>query len=80
MCLCGSVANNGARLAGHATRAPGIEVSSGALGHGLPMAAGMALAGKRDHASHRIFAVLSDGECDEGSTCRDRGRCYLLNL
>ena len=60
---------NGARLAGHATRGvPGIEVSSGALGHGLPMAAGMALAGKRDHASHRIFAVLSDGECDEGST------------
>jgi transketolase len=32
------------------------------------MAAGMALAGKRDQASHRIFAVLSDGECDEGST------------
>jgi transketolase len=60
---------NGARLAGHATHGiPGIEVSSGALGHGLSMAAGMALAGKRDHSSHRIFVVLSDGECDEGST------------
>jgi len=60
---------NGARLAGHATRGtPGIEVSSGALGHGLPMAAGMALAGKRDRLSYRVFAVLSDGECDEGST------------
>ena len=60
---------NGARLAGHATHGiPGIEVSSGALGHGLSMAAGMALAGKRDQASHRVFAVLSDGECDEGST------------
>jgi transketolase len=60
---------NGARLAGHATCVtPGIEVSSGALGHGLSMAAGMALAGQRDQASHRIFTVLSDGECDEGST------------
>ena len=60
---------NGARLAGHATCGiPGVEVSSGALGHGLSMAAGMALAGKCDRASHRIFAVLSDGECDEGST------------
>ena len=60
---------NGSRLSGHATcGTPGIEVSSGALGHGLSMAAGMALAAKRDQSSHRIFAVLSDGECDEGST------------
>ncbi|NLS92720.1 MAG: transketolase [Planctomycetaceae bacterium] len=60
---------DGARLAGHATRGtPGIEVSSGALGHGLSMAVGMALAAKRDEASWRTFAVLSDGECDEGST------------
>ena len=60
---------NGARLAGHATRGiPGIEVSSGSLGHGLSIAAGMALAGKRDNASYRVFAVLSDGECDAGST------------
>ena len=60
---------DGARLAGHATRGvPGIEVSSGALGHGLSIAAGMALAAKRDEALWRVFAVLSDGECDEGST------------
>lgn len=60
---------DGARLAGHATHGiPGIEVSSGALGHGLSMAAGMALAGKRDKTPFRVFAVLSDGECDEGST------------
>ncbi len=60
---------DGARLAGHATRGiPGIEVSSGALGHGLAMGAGMALAGKRDEAPYRVFALLSDGECDEGST------------
>ena len=60
---------DGARLGGHATHdIPGIEVSSGSLGHGLSMAAGMALAGKRDNASYRVFTVLSDGECDEGST------------
>ncbi len=59
---------DGAKLAGHATRGiPGIEVSSGALGHGLPIAVGMALATKRDEKKHRIFALLSDGECNEGS-------------
>ena len=61
---------DGARLAGHATHVgvPGVEVSTGSLGHGLPIACGMALAGKRDGSGHRIFALLSDGECDEGST------------
>jgi len=59
---------NGAKLAGHATRGiPGIEVSSGALGHGLPMAVGMALAAKRNENQFRVFALLSDGECNEGS-------------
>lgn len=60
---------NGSHLAGHATHkgVPGIEVSTGALGHGLPLATGMALAGKRDERTHRVFCVLSDGECDEGS-------------
>lgn len=61
---------NGGRLAGHATHwgVPGIEVSSGSLGHGLSLGCGMALAGKRDHLSYRVFVMLSDGECDEGST------------
>jgi transketolase len=59
---------NGAKLAGHVTRgAPGIEVSTGSLGHGLPISCGMALAAKRDGGKHRIFCILSDGECDEGS-------------
>lgn len=60
---------DGARLAGHATHVgvPGVEISTGSLGHGLPIACGMALAGKRDGYAHRIFALLSDGECDEGS-------------
>lgn len=61
---------NGGKLAGHATHtsAPGIEVSTGSLGHGLSIATGMALAAKRDNKSYRIFTLLSDGECDEGST------------
>jgi transketolase len=59
---------NGSRLAGHATTtAPGVEVSTGSLGHGLSIGAGMALAAKRDGAAHRVFVMLSDGECDEGS-------------
>ncbi len=61
--------NNGS-LPGHSTRhaVPGVEVSAGSLGHGLPMAAGMAYAGKLDDKKYRVFAILSDGECDEGST------------
>jgi len=61
---------DGARLAGHATHVgvPGVEVSTGSLGHGLPIACGMALAGKRDGCGYRVFVMLSDGECDEGST------------
>ena len=61
---------DGGRLAGHATSTgvPGIEFSTGSLGHGLSVATGMALAAKRDDAPWRVFALLSDGECDEGST------------
>ena len=61
---------NGSPLAGHATRKdmPGVEVSTGSLGHGLPLATGMALAAKRDGHPHRVFCMISDGECDEGAT------------
>ncbi|HTK73949.1 MAG TPA: transketolase [Gemmataceae bacterium] len=61
---------DGGRLAGHATAngVPGVEVSTGSLGHGLGMACGMALAGKFDGRPYRVFTLLSDGECDEGST------------
>ena len=55
-------------LAGHATHTvPGIEVSTGALGHGLPIACGMSLAAKRDNKKWRVFCLISDGELDEGS-------------
>jgi transketolase len=59
----------GSQLWGHVTHVgvPGIEFSSGSLGHGLPASVGMALVGKRDHRPYRVFTVMSDGECDEGS-------------
>jgi transketolase len=53
---------------GHPTRRiPGIEMNTGALGHGLPICIGMALAGKMDGASYRVFTLLGDGELAEGS-------------
>jgi transketolase len=59
---------NGSMLSGHAShKVPGVEVSTGSLGHGLSLAAGMAYAGALSHSAHRVFALLSDGECDEGS-------------
>lgn len=60
---------DGGKLPGHSTKGcvPGVEVSTGSLGHGLSMGAGMSLAAKRDEKNHRIFVLLSDGECDEGS-------------
>lgn len=61
---------DGSKLPGHATHThvPGVEVSTGSLGHGLSIATGMALAAMRDHKAYRVFCMLSDGECDEGST------------
>ena len=60
---------NGSRLAGHVTHTgvPGIEASTGALGHGLSIGCGMALTAKRDNRPWRVFVLLSDGECDEGA-------------
>ena len=61
---------NDGLLPGHSTRncVPGVEVSAGSLGHGLPMAAGVAYVGKNDKKKYKVYAVLSDGECDEGTT------------
>ncbi len=60
---------NGSRLSGHVSHkgVPGVEFSTGSLGHGLPVAAGMAMAAKKDNKEHKIFVILGDGECDEGS-------------
>eukprot|EP00439_Symbiodinium_sp_Y106_P088897 s1_g1433.t1 len=64
-----SYAQNDQPLSGHVTHTnnPGVEISSGSLGHGLSLAAGFALAGKHQKRPMRAIAVLSDGECDEGS-------------
>lgn len=60
---------DGSKLTGHVNHyVPGIEASTGSLGHGLSIGCGMALAGKKDAKSYRVFAMLSDGELDEGST------------
>lgn len=60
---------NGSRLSGHVSHkgVPGVEFSTGSLGHGLAVAAGMALGGKKDKEDWRVFCILGDGECDEGS-------------
>lgn len=60
---------DGSRLSGHVSHkgVPGVEFSTGSLGHGLSVAAGMALAAKMDGAPWRTYAVLGDGECDEGA-------------
>jgi len=58
----------GSLLIGHVNhKVPGVELSTGSLGHGLSVACGMALAANRDSEKHRIFVILSDGELDEGS-------------
>jgi transketolase len=58
----------GSHFIGHPTRAVrGIEHNTGALGHGLAVAVGMALAGKLDGRAYRVFTLLGDGELDEGS-------------
>jgi len=46
---------------------PGIEATSGSLGHGLPIGLGMAVAGRLHHLPYRVFVIMSDGECNEGS-------------
>ena len=60
---------DGSDLSGHVSHKgiPGVEFSTGSLGHGLPVATGMALAAKINKNEHRIFVLMSDGECDEGS-------------
>jgi len=56
-------------LGGHpdAHKIPGVEASTGALGHGLSIGIGMALAARAGGSSHRVFVVVGDGECNEGS-------------
>jgi transketolase len=61
---------DGSDLSGHVSHKgiPGVEWSTGSLGHGLNVGVGMALGAAMDKLKHRVVVVLSDGECDEGST------------
>ena len=57
----------GSRLQGHShIMTPGIEMSGGSLGQGLSFAIGTALAARLDQRNYRVYALLGDGECDEG--------------
>lgn len=58
----------GAMLQGHPDMkgTPGIDMSTGSLGQGISAACGMAMAGKLDHKSYRVYSLLGDGEIDEG--------------
>ena len=59
---------DGSLLTGHVShKVPGVEVSTGSLGHGLPIGCGLALGAKRKQELWRTFVLLSDGELDEGS-------------
>jgi transketolase len=58
----------GSILQGHpdARKTPGVEVSTGSLGQGLSIAVGMAIAGQLDKKDYKVWALLGDGECQEG--------------
>lgn len=60
---------DGSDLSGHVSHKgiPGVELSTGSLGHGLSVGAGMATAAKLADARHRVFVLMGDGECDEGA-------------
>lgn len=61
---------DGSRFGGHVSHRgiPGVELSTGSLGHGLGVGCGLAYAARLRRRPSRVFALLSDGECDEGST------------
>lgn len=59
---------DGSIYSGHVSHygVPGIELSTGSLGHGMAVACGMAMAGKRRKADYQVYTVVGDGECNEG--------------
>ena len=75
---------NGGKLLGHISHyVPGVEFSTGSLGHGLPIACGMAKVAKEKGQKHRIFIMTSDGGLNEGSSWEAimfAGQHHLDNL
>ncbi len=72
---------NNTILMSHAShKVPGIEFSTGSLGHGLPVSAGIALANKINKSKSRVFVLLSDGELNEGSNWESFLFCSHHNL
>jgi len=73
---------NGAPLGGHvtSTNVPILELSTGSLGHALPFGVGRALGKKRKGQGGRVFVIISDGECDEGSNWEAALLANHLNL
>lgn len=58
----------GTRLIGHPNnKVPGVEMNTGSLGHGLPVAVGMAIAAKKDNRTNKVYVLMGDGEQTEGS-------------
>ncbi len=71
----------GSEFIGHPNNElPGIEMNSGSLGHGLPVAVGMALAGKMDQSKRRVYVVMGDGELAEGSVWEGAMSASQYNL
>lgn len=67
--LLNELNQTGTHFVGHPTRkVPGVEHNTGALGHGLSVAVGLAIAAKLDKKTHRVFTLLGDGELAEGSS------------
>lgn len=66
--VLGTLRQLGSILQGHPdmNKVPGVDMSTGSLGQGLSAAIGMAIAAKQDKLNSRIYAILGDGECDEG--------------
>jgi transketolase len=60
---------NGSNLSGHVSHkgVPGVEISTGSLGHGLSIGSGMAYAAKKDGYKYKVYVILGDGENDEGA-------------
>ena len=71
----------GTKYIGHPNnKVSGIEMNSGSLGHGLSVAVGMALAGKRQNKSYRVYVVMGDGELAEGSVWEGAMAAVHYNL